>query len=139
MRYLALLVLLGIVATAAAFDVQFGADGLSLPSLDARIELMQPKAPGWQGALVAPGEKAFESLADGVLPYVLRERTGHSWTYGMGTGRLAVQPTASGSLVVSNVVSYSADLSLQVSCFRLRLSRNYRNPRTPMGWQAGNS
>ena len=123
MRCLTFLVSLGIAASAAAFDVRLGADGLSLPSLGARIELMQPRAPGWQGALVAPGEKAFESLANGVLPYALRERTGHSWTYGMGTGRLAVRPTASGALAVSNAITYSTDLSLQVSCFRLRLSR----------------
>ena len=125
MRSLAFLVFLGVAASAAALDVRLGVDGLSLPSLDARIELMQPKAPGWQGALVAPGEKAFESIANGVLPYVLRERTGHSWTYGMGAGRLAVRPTASGALVVSNVVTYSADLSLEVACFRLRLPRTF--------------
>ena len=123
MRGFAFLVSIAIVSSAAAFDVRLGADGLSLPTLDARLELLQPRAPGWQGALVAPDAKAFESLASGVLPYVLRERTGHSWTYGMGAGRLAVQPTASGSLSVSNAIAYSTDISLQVSCFRLRLPR----------------
>ena len=123
MRGFAFLVSIAIVSSAAAFDVRLGADGLSLPTLGARLELLQPRAPGWQGALVAPDAKAFESLASGVLPYVLRERTGHSWTYGMGTGRLAVRPTASGALSVSNAIAYSADLSLQVSCFRLRLPR----------------
>jgi len=122
-RSLLFLAMAAAVSSAAAFDVKLGADGLAFPSLDARLELLLPKAPGWQSALIAPADDAFENLTNGVLTYLLREKTGHSWTYGMGQGRLSVQPTASGELVVSNVVTYSADLALQTAAFRLRLPR----------------
>ena len=123
MKYAMMLTTMAMLSSVSAFDLQLGAEGLSTPSLGASFDLVLPKAPGWAKAYVAPTSETFAELPKGVLPYALREKTGHSWTYAMGEGRLAVHSTASGAVVVSNRVVFSAANTLQTACFRLRLPR----------------
>ena len=111
--------------SALAIDFRFGADGLSIPALNGKIELFLPKAPGWKGAFVAPVENTFDRLPDGVMPYAIREMTGHSWTYGLGSGLMTVHHTDERSLVITNIVTYSEETPLQVECFRIRLARKF--------------
>ena len=129
---------MALLSSVSALDLRLGADGLSAPGLDASFELLLPRAPGWAKAYVAPTTNTFAELPKGVLPYALREKTGHSWTYAMGEGRLAARPTASGAVVVSNRVVFSAAHTLQTACFRLRLPRRlFKNGAWRLGERSG--
>ena len=123
MRRLVLVVSIVALSSVQALELRLGADGLSVPKFGAKFDLLLPRSPGWGRAYVAPVTNTFAELPKGVLPYALREQTGHSWTYAMGGGRLVVHPTASGALAVSNHVVFSAAHTLQTACFRLRLPR----------------